>query len=203
MKDFWNNTYRNIKSVYGNAPNNYFKNQIQHLKRGKILLPAEGEGRNAVFAANLGWEVYAFDFSEEAKIKAVKKAKENNVVINYKLGDLNSLSYPENYFDCITLIYAHFSADVKSLYHKKLISYLKKGGIIIFEAFSKAHAVLNSASEKQSGPRDINMLFSLKEVQQDFIGFDIIELKEEIINLDEGELHFGKSSVIRFTGKKV
>ncbi len=203
MKDFWNNTYRNIKTVYGTEPNIYFKKQIEQLTPGKILLPAEGEGRNAVFAAKLGWEVSAFDFSEEARKKAIKNAKENRVQIDYKLGDLNSLSYPENYFDCITLIYAHFSADVKSLYHKKLVSYLKKGGIIIFEAFSKAHAEISLSSKKQSGPRDINMLFSLEEVQHDFSGFEIIELKEEIINLDEGELHFGKSSVIRFTGKKV
>ncbi|MCF6243045.1 MAG: class I SAM-dependent methyltransferase, partial [Bacteroidales bacterium] len=159
-------------------------------------------GRNAVFAAKLGWEVSAFDFSKEAKIKAIKKAKENNVLINYELGDINSLNYQENHFDCIALIYAHFSADVKSLYHKKLITYLKKGGVIIFEAFSKAHAELIKASEKQSGPRDINMLFSLEEVKQDFINFDIIELKEQIIDLNEGELHSGKSSVIRFFGKK-
>ncbi len=202
MKDFWNTTYRNNESVYGHEPNNYFKKQIQLLQTGKILLPAEGEGRNAVFAAQLGWEVSAFDFSEEAQIKAIKKANENNVVIDYKLGDFNNLNYPENHFDCIALIYAHFPADVKSSYHKKLSTYLKKGGIIIFEAFSKAHAKISAESEKQSGPRDVNMLFSLEEIHEYFKNFEIIELSEKLIDLNEGTFHFGKSSVIRFLGKK-
>lgn len=202
MKDFWNNAYRNNQSVYGHEPNNYFKKQIKQLKPGKILLPAEGEGRNAVYAAQLGWDVFAFDFSEEAKIKAIKKANSNNVTIDYKLGNIKSLTYQKNYFDCIALIYAHFPSEEKSSYHQKLITYLKKDGIIILEGFSKAHAKINAESEKQSGPRDINMLFSLEEIRNDFKNFEIIDIREEFIDLNEGVFHFGKSSVIRFVGKK-
>jgi hypothetical protein len=42
---------------------------------GSILFPAEGEGRNAVFAAKLGWAVSAFDISNEGKNKGIKLAK--------------------------------------------------------------------------------------------------------------------------------
>ncbi len=44
---------------------------LNHLTVGRILLPAEGEGRNAVFAAKLGWDVTAFDFSASAMKKAL------------------------------------------------------------------------------------------------------------------------------------
>jgi 2-polyprenyl-3-methyl-5-hydroxy-6-metoxy-1,4-benzoquinol methylase len=203
MKDFWNNTYRSIKSVYGNEPNEYFKTQLLKLKSGKILLPAEGEGRNAVFAAKLGWEVSAFDFSKEAKIKAESKAKKNHVEIDYKLGTPNSLNYPENYFDCIALIYAHFPSNLKVSYHKKLSKYLRKNGIIIFEAFSKAHAELKAVNGKKSGPLDVNMLFSIEEIKNNFCNYKIIELKENQINLNEGLFHIGESKVIRFIGKKL
>ena len=44
---------------------------LRQEKPGRILLAGEGEGRNAVYAASLGWEVYAFDFSMVAKKKAL------------------------------------------------------------------------------------------------------------------------------------
>lgn len=43
-----------------------FKQELAKHKPGKILLPAEDEGRNAVYAAKLGQEVYVFDSSSEA-----------------------------------------------------------------------------------------------------------------------------------------
>lgn len=47
----WNDRYSNEEFAYGKAPNNYLKEQIEKLNAGTILFPAEGEGRNAVFAA--------------------------------------------------------------------------------------------------------------------------------------------------------
>jgi Tellurite resistance protein TehB len=75
MKDFWNTRYKEESYAYGIEPNAFFKENIDKLVPGKILLPAEGEGRNAVYAARKGWEVTAFDFSDEAKIKTLKLAQ--------------------------------------------------------------------------------------------------------------------------------
>ena len=66
MKEFWNARYNTESYAYGKNPNQYFKDQIGLLPPGKILLAAEGEGRNAVYAASLGWDVFAYDFSEKA-----------------------------------------------------------------------------------------------------------------------------------------
>lgn len=46
--------------AYGTEPNAFFKAQLDQLTPGRLLLPAEGEGRNAVYAAKKGWEVAAF-----------------------------------------------------------------------------------------------------------------------------------------------
>ena len=74
MKEFWEIRYAEKQYAYGENPNVYFKEQLDKLKPGKILLPAEGEGRNAVYAAKQGWEVMAFDLSSEGKNKAEKLA---------------------------------------------------------------------------------------------------------------------------------
>ena len=59
--------------AYGITPNVFFKETIENYDlKGEILLPAEGEGRNAVYAAKNGLKVTAFDISREGKNKALK-----------------------------------------------------------------------------------------------------------------------------------
>jgi hypothetical protein len=57
-------------------------------------------------------------------------------------------------------------------------------------------------NEKVGGPKDIESLFSIEEIKADFSNFDIIELEEKEIELNEGLFHNGKGSVIRFVGRK-
>lgn len=198
----WDDRYKSEEFAYGEDPNNYLKEQIEKLNTGTILFPAEGEGRNAVFAAKLGWKVSAFDISEEGKNKALKLAEANNVTIDYQVGVLETLNYKAEQFDAIALIYAHFPAEIKSSIHKTLETYLRKGGIIIFEAFSKKHLEYLAINDKVGGPKDIESLFSIEEIQADFPNYEIIELEEKEIELNEGLFHNGKGSVIRFVGRK-
>lgn len=198
----WNERYGKEEFAYGEEPNLYLKEQLEKLDVGKILFPAEGEGRNAVYAAKLGWKVFAFDIALEGKKKALRLAEMNNVSIDYQVGELQTLNLSENYFDAIALIYAHFPAEIKSFYHKTLDKYLHRDGVIIFEAFSKKHLDYVSKNEKVGGPRDIASLFSVDEIKSDFANYEIIELVEKEIELSEGLFHNGTGSVIRFVGRK-
>ena len=198
----WNERYSKEEFAYGEEPNNYLRDQLMKLPVGTILFPAEGEGRNAVFAAKLGWNVVAFDISNEGKNKAMKLAEKNNVTIDYKVGELEKLNFEREQFDAIALIYAHFPANIKSPYHKKFDGYLKKNGTVIFESFSKKHIDYVTENEKVGGPKDIESLFSVDEIKSDFPNYTIIELVEQEIELNEGLYHNGIGSVIRFVGQK-
>ncbi|MGN6645162.1 MAG: class I SAM-dependent methyltransferase [Cytophaga sp.] len=198
----WDERYSKETFAYGEKPNDYLKQQIEMLPAGTILFPAEGEGRNAVFAAVRGWQVSAFDISREGKKKAQLLAAKNHVEIDYQLVILDELTYTYGQFDAIALIYAHFPATIKSAYHRKLNHLLRKGGILIFEAFSKKHLEYIARNEKVGGPKETDMLFSVEEIRADFPDYDIIELTEKEIELNEGEFHSGTGSVIRFTGRK-
>lgn len=202
MKEFWNKRYAEKEMAYGIEPNKYFASQISKLKARKILLPAEGEGRNAIYAAILGWQVSAFDISKEGKQKAEKLAAANNVDIEYLVGGFEQINYKEESFDCIALVFAHFAPHLKSAYHKLLNIYLKKGGLVILEGFSKKQIENNTLNPNSGGPKNVDMLFSIEEIKQDFSNYEIIELSEKEITLNEGLYHNGKSSVIRFVGKK-
>ena len=202
QKNNWDERYKGEHYAYGKEPNAFFREWLQKFKPGSILMAADGEGRNGVFAAVHGWKVTSFDLSVEGKSKALQLARENNVAIEYIVGDLEQLDFEKESFDAIGLIYAHFAADKKSILHKKLDGYLKPGGIIIFEAFSKTHLQLRMLNPSVGGPQDINMLFSKEELIADFKNYDILTLEEEEILLNEGAYHIGKGSVIRFVGRK-
>lgn len=203
MKDFWEQRYGAEEFAYGIEPNVYFKKIVEEFGlKGAILLPAEGEGRNAVFAAKKGLNVTCFDVSSQGKLKAEKLAALNKVNINYLVGEFSELQFEENSFDVIALIYAHFPENFKTIYHQKLVRYLKKGGLLILEGFSKNQHKINKEYKLDFGPKKLDMLYSLEEIKEDFLELEIIELKQEEILLDEGIYHNGKSSVIRFIGKK-
>ncbi|MCL9809718.1 class I SAM-dependent methyltransferase [Flavobacterium luminosum] len=202
LKEMWNSRYAQEEFAYGIEPNQYLKEQLEKLEVGSILFPAEGEGRNAVFAAKLGWNVSAFDISVEGKNKALRLAEANQVNIDYQVGELETLHYTSEQFDAMALIFAHFPPEKKSQIHQTLISYLRQGGIVIFEAFSKKHLEYVSKNEKVGGPKDINALFSLEEIRSDFKDFEIITLEEKEIELKEGLYHNGIGFVIRFVGRK-
>src|SRR5579859_182874 len=89
----WDDRYRSEEFAYGEKPNNFLKEQLEKLPVGAFLFPAEGECRNAVFAATLGWKVSACDISIEGKNKALRLAKANHVAIDYKVAELESLNY--------------------------------------------------------------------------------------------------------------
>lgn len=198
----WDERYTNEEFVYGTDPNLYLQTQLKQLKPGSILFPADGEGRNSVYAALQGWESSAFDISTEGQKKALQLAEQHRISIDYQVGELSTLGYQEEQFDAIALIYAHFPAEIKSSIHRMLDVYLRKGGFIIFEAFSKNHLDYIARNPNVGGPKDIESLFSIDEIKADFPGYDIVELTETEIELKEGLFHNGTGSVIRFVGRK-
>ncbi len=197
MKTMWDERYTSDSFIYGREPNAFFKEQINRLTPGKILLPAEGEGRNAVYAASQGWEVVAFDSSVEARKKALKLASEHGVTIDYRLASYENFKHNASDFDVIALIYAHVPGKIRQSLYRKMLGFLKPGGRVILEGFSKRQLDYNSG-----GPKDIDLLFSEKTLREDFLSLTEINIGETEIILNEGEFHKGNAWVIRLTGIK-
>ena len=202
MKDFWDERYAREEYVYGELPNNYLTTRLPQISAGKILFVAEGEGRNAVYAARQGWEVSAFDQSRVGKIKADRLAQKHEVKIDYRVGELPQLNFQKEEFDALGLIYAHFSPEIRSEYHQLLLFYLKKDGFVFFEGFSKKHTAYQKANPDVGGPKDPDLLYSMEEIKKDFGQLEFLELLETEVDLKEGIFHNGLGAVIRFVGRK-
>jgi len=199
MKSFWNQRYGAAQFAYGVEPNKFYKEQINRLKPGKVLFPGEGEGRNAVYAATLGWDVTAFDSAENGKIKADMLADLNEVKIDYIVDDAADVKLRSNYFDCIVFVFVHLPVEERQLFHRKMLSKLKPGGLVIFEGFAKKQFEFNTG-----GPRNLEMLFSKEEIWEDFSSqMQELNIQELEVKIDEGEFHQGISQVIRFVARKI
>jgi SAM-dependent methyltransferase len=197
MKEIWDQRFSGDEYVYGIMPNLFFKEKIEGLHPGRLLLPAEGEGRNAVFAARLGWQVTAYDYSEMARKKALKLAQISHVQINYLLSDISAAQFGENIYDAAGLIYAHLSPDIRKIVHQRIVSSLKPGGYLILEAFNT-----RQIRNQTGGPKSLEMLYTIPMLIDDFSEIEIMTIDENIINLDHGSLHQGEADIIRLFGRK-
>lgn len=199
MQQFWDERFSAGAFAYGTEPNAFLKKQLENLPAGNALFPCEGEGRNAVYTASLGWEVEAFDFSISGRNKALMLANRQDVPLHYGISKAEDAQYPNESFDLIALIFAHFPPTERRLLHQKCIAWLKPGGRIILESFRPEQLEMKRSS---GGPKVPEMLYTREMLSEDFAGLEIEILETPSVFLDEGEFHHGDAEVIRFVGIK-
>jgi len=197
MQNQWDERYARQEYIYGTEPNSFLKEILLSLKPGRILFPAEGEGRNAVFAAKQGWKTEAFDQSIEAKKKAILLADQKGVSIRYSIQSFDDWDPLPDQYDCIALIFVHLPDDMRKRVHQSVIRALKPGGILIMEAFTTRQLLRSSG-----GPKAAELLFTSDQLKSDFNNLSGVEILETQVQLDEGPLHQGVAEVIQLTGYK-
>lgn len=197
MKSQWEDRFRQNDYIYGTAPNSFFKHQLFHLPAGRLLLPAEGEGRNAVYAAKQGWQVQALDFSTQGRKKALQLARQNKVKIDYIVSAAELFNYPANYYDAAALIYAHFPASLRADIHRLISRSIRHGGTLILEAFGP-----DQLQYQSGGPKDPSMLYTVEMMKADFPLFEMDHIQYAHIHLSEGPIHQGTANVLRMVARK-
>lgn len=190
---FWDERFAEEGFAYGEEPNGFLREQLDRLTPGSLLLPAEGEGRNAVWAAAHGWKVLAFDTSTVGRDKALTTARRKGVDLAY---ELRSVAEPmvdfEAKFDAVGLVFMHLPAEVRRAAHRGVARCLQPGGTLILEAFSTEQLELGTG-----GPRDLSLLYGTADLEEDFAGLDIHTLEKCDVELEEGRYHLGVASVVR------
>ncbi len=197
MKEFWDSRYSSKEYTYGKTANGFFRENLDSLKPGSILLPGEGEGRNAVYAAKTGWTVTAVDYSGEGRKKALKLASEEKVSIRYIHSDICSWAAPEQEFDAVALIFVHLPREQTAVFFRKMIKSLKPGGRFFGQLYSREQLAYGTG-----GPRNPDLLYSTEDIAGYLKGTNILLLNQHIKKITEGDMHTGDSSVIDFLAVK-
>ncbi|MGB9627316.1 MAG: class I SAM-dependent methyltransferase [Thermodesulfobacteriota bacterium] len=166
----WDERFKGKEFAFGKEPNPFLKKHIWLLPKGKALDIASGEGRNAVFLAQHGFEVDAVDISRVALKKAQKLAKERGVKINTLYADLKTYQIEEEKYDLI----ANFYFLRRSLI-AKIKKGLKKGGVVIFETYTLEQRQIGS-----EGPKQVKYFLKPNELLRLFKDFRILFYREGI-----------------------
>jgi SAM-dependent methyltransferase len=194
--DFWNMRYSENGFAYGTEPNDFLKQQS--FKDGaRILCLAEGEGRNAVFLAQQGFDVTALDISYEGIEKTKDLAFIKNVEVTTICADLAIYELEPESWDAIVIIFGHFPPEIRKCVHGGIYASLRPGGKVVIEAYSKEQLSL-----KTGGPMDEALLYSVDMLREDFTEFEDIEIRQLEREIHEGKYHNGLSSVIQLVAKK-
>ncbi len=133
-KDRWDKKYSTEAYIFGKEPVPFLKQNVHLLPKGKALDIAIGEGRNGVFLATQGFEVVGLDISEKGLAKAHQLAKQNGVIIETRVVDLENHQLEKNAYDVILLMY-YMQRDL----WPQIADALKPGGMAIIETYNIDH----------------------------------------------------------------
>ncbi|QTD39762.1 bifunctional 2-polyprenyl-6-hydroxyphenol methylase/3-demethylubiquinol 3-O-methyltransferase UbiG [Sporosarcina sp. Te-1] len=193
----WHERFDTEEYVYGKEPNQFVIEAAKQIPRGKVLCIAEGEGRNAVYLATLGFDVTAWDYAESGLEKTQRLAAEKGVAVKTELHDLADVEWGFEQWDAIVHVFGHFPEKVMKRTIEGIQHSLRPGGFYISELYTK-----DQLRYGIGGPRDeallVNPVNLLHSFQSHFIEhFYIGEVYRE-----EGQLHTGKAHVVQCIFRK-
>ncbi|WOT04812.1 class I SAM-dependent methyltransferase [Shewanella youngdeokensis] len=191
----WDEQYDTQEYIYGKQPNDFLASHYDAVPKGKVLLLAEGEGRNAVFMAKMGYSVTAVDLSNVGLKKAQQLAKENHVSIETICADLALFDLGENQWDGIVSIYCHLPSPLRQDLYQRIERAIKPGGVFLLEAYRP-----EQLAYKTGGPSDASMMISTHTLLNELPHFIFSHLAavERVIN--EGRNHHGLGAVVQAIG---
>jgi SAM-dependent methyltransferase len=166
----WNDRFGKREFALGKEPNPFLKKHIRLLPKGRALDIASGEGRNAVFLAQNGFEVDAVDISEKGVRKAKKLAREKGVKMNTFLVDLDQYPIEKERYDLIANFYF-----LRRRLIPRIKKGLKKGGRVVFETYLLEHRTLG-----KGGPKQAKYFLKPNELLRLFEDFRILFYREGI-----------------------
>jgi SAM-dependent methyltransferase len=194
----WDERYQTPEYIFGDQPCQWLiMNQHRLPQSGKALALGDGEGRNGVFLAELGFEVTSVDLSEVGLSKARDLARKRGVTIQTVQADLEYYEIEAESEDLIVSIYCHLPDAIRKLVHERAEVALKPGGLFILEAFH--HSQLKYQS---GGPKTTDLLYDLDALLDDFQTLQILEAFDGLCYLDEGARHSGIGHIVRLVLQK-
>ncbi len=189
-KDFWNSRFSEPGYAYGEDPNDFLRETCQHLPAGDALSLCEGEGRNALYLARLGFRVTAVDFSEVGLAKASALAAKHGVTITTVLADLADFDPGSARWDLVVSIFSQPPSLIRQRLYRQLQLALRPGGRFVLESKVEVNA---TAEDRYPG---------VKILREEIAPLTIALLREQERELREGQYHIGRQRTAQIVAFK-
>jgi SAM-dependent methyltransferase len=194
----WDARYSSDEYLYGKEPNEFLVSVASLIASGgSVLCLADGEGRNGVFLAGLGFAVTSIDQSERGVDKARSFAQDSGVDLDAQVGDLATADLGEERWDAIVSIFVHVPGDMRRDLHARVVRALKPNGLFVLEAYTP-----DQVGRGTGGPPVAELTMTLEGVRAELVGLDEEHGVELVRPVVEGSGHSGDGAVVQFIGRR-
>jgi len=193
----WDERYGEDGYAFGTEPNDFLVEARRHLPPGMVLCIGDGEGRNSVHLAEMGYEVTSIDTSSVGLAKAIALAMERDVTITTTLADLADYQPAPSSATGVVSIFCHLPSAVRAVAYPRLVDALAPGGVWIMEAYTP-----EQIGRGTGGPSDPDLLLTELQVADELVGLNTVLLETTERDVIEGRYHSGLASVVRYIGRK-
>ena len=188
----WDERYAADDYIFGTEPAAFLVRAAALLPSGaRILMLAEGEGRNAVWLAGQGHDVTGIDRSGVGLAKAARLAQARGVDVALRQGDVLDWNGTDGPWDAVAAIFVHFRADEWARLGQALLCGVRPGGLFLFHGYGPGQLVHGTG-----GPRDPDLLCPAAGIAAHLPGWPVVLARDHEDMLAEGTRHVGKSALV-------
>ena len=158
----WDRRYGEHELVWTAQPNRFLVAETEDLPPGRALDLACGEGRNAVWLAERGWEVTGVDFSAVGIGTAQRLAADRGVYAQWIVADLLEYESEPRACDLVIVLYLQVPAVERTRVLRRAADAVGTAGTLLVVAHDSANL-----AEGHGGPRDPAVLYTAEDVVGD------------------------------------
>jgi SAM-dependent methyltransferase len=164
-RDDWNERYAGAGLVWSAEPNRFLVSETSGLEPGRALDLACGEGRNAIWLAERGWDVTAVDFSDVA----VEKGRARNADVDFRVEDVLAFEPEREAYDLVLVFYLHLPWPQMEAVLRRGAAAVAAGGTFLLVGHD-----LRNLSDGHGGPQDASVLYRAEDVPAALPGLDVV-----------------------------
>lgn len=165
----WDRRYAGSELVWTAEPNRFLAAEVADLAAGRALDVACGEGRNAVWLAQRGWEVTGVDFSQVGLDKAARLAEERSVSVQWVLADVVEYEPAPGAFDLVAILYLHLEPAATRAVLRRGVAALAPGATLLIVGHDPTNI-----EEGHGGPQNPRILMAPEEIADVLDDLDVV-----------------------------
>lgn len=179
QREDWDRRYAEVESLWSARPNRVLVAEVEALTPGRALDLACGEGRNAIWLAERGWDVTGVDFSQVAIAKARASAQRTGVHVDFVCADLLDYEPARGAHDLVVVLFLQLPADERRRVLRRAADALAPGGTLLLVGHDLANL-----TEGTGGPSDPTVLYTPEDVVSELPGLEVEKAERILRDVD-------------------
>lgn len=172
----WDHRYGGRDLVWTAEPNRFLVAETEALAPGRAVDLACGEGRNAIWLAERGWQAVGVDFSGIALQKAREFADARGVSVVWVIADLLEYRPEPRAFDLALIFYLQVPAAQRRSVVRAAAEAVAAGGTFLLVAHDSSNL-----QHGHGGPQNSDVLYSALDVVGDIDGAGLVVERAECV----------------------